>query len=79
MSVGPCRVGPRVVPVGPCRARAVPGNQQRYPLIDSYYARAFGTGIRQRGGAAIMMIGGNGTNAAYVPPTQYANNGVLVA
>ncbi|MBK8246288.1 MAG: hypothetical protein IPK85_02595 [Gemmatimonadetes bacterium] len=59
--------------------RLLPGNQQRYPLIDSYYARAFGTGIRQRGGAAIMMIGGNGTSSTYDPPTQYANNGVLVA
>jgi hypothetical protein len=59
--------------------RLLPGNQQRYPLIDSYYARAFGTGIRQRGGAAIMMIGGDGTSATYDPPTQYANNGVLVA
>jgi hypothetical protein len=56
--------------------RLLPGNQQRYPLIDSYYARAFGTGIRQRGGAAIMMISNAGS---YTPPTQYANNGVLVA
>jgi|GEM_PF-930084 len=59
--------------------RLLPGNQQRYPLIDSYYARAFGTGIRQRGGAAIMMIGGNGTSSTYDPPAAYANNGVLVA
>jgi hypothetical protein len=59
--------------------RLLPGNQQRYPLIDSYYARGFGTGIRQRGGAAVMMIGGDGTSATYDPPTQYANNGVLVA
>lgn len=59
--------------------RLLPGNQQRYPLIDSYYARAFGTGIRQRGGAAILMLGGDGTSATYDPPAQYANNGVLVA
>jgi hypothetical protein len=59
--------------------RLLPGNQQRYPLIDSYYARGFGTGIRQRGGAAVMMIGGTGTSASYDPPVQYANNGVLVA
>lgn len=59
--------------------RLLPGNQQRYPLIDSYYARAFGTGIRQRGGAAIMMIGGNGTSTTYLPPAQYAANGILVA
>lgn len=56
--------------------RLLPGNQQRYPLIDSYYARAFGTGMRQRGGAAIMQIT---TNATYTVPPQYANNGVLVA
>lgn len=59
--------------------RLLPGNQQRYPLIDSYYARAFGTGIRQRGGAAIMMLGGDGTSATYTVPPVYANNGVLAA
>jgi hypothetical protein len=36
--------------------RLIPGNQQAYPLIDSYYARAFGTGIRQRGVAAVMKL-----------------------
>jgi hypothetical protein len=56
--------------------RLLPGNQQRYPLIDSYYARAFGTGIRQRGGAAIMQIT---TSATYTIPPAYANNGILVA
>lgn len=59
--------------------RLLPGNQQRYPLIDSYYARGFGTGIRQRGGAAIMMVGGDGSSATYDPPAQYDANGVLVA
>lgn len=59
--------------------RLLPGNQQRYPLIDGYYARAFGTGIRQRGGAAIMMLGGDGTSNTYDPPAAYANNGILVA
>jgi len=59
--------------------RLIPGNQQAYPLVDSYYARAFGTGIRQRGGAVIMMVGGDGTSATYEAPEQYARNGVLVA
>jgi hypothetical protein len=54
--------------------RLLPGNQQRYPLVDSFYARGFGTGIRQRGGAAIMQIKPTGS---YVPPTAYVNNGVL--
>jgi hypothetical protein len=54
--------------------RLLPGNQQRYPLIDSYYARAFGTGIRQRGGAVVMRIHAS----AYAVPAQYQNNGVLV-
>lgn len=60
--------------------RLIPGNQQAYPLVDSYYARAFGTGIRQRGGACVMMVKeGAGTSAEYEPPEQYARNGVLVA
>jgi hypothetical protein len=41
--------------------RLLPGNQQRYPLVDSYYARAFGTGIRQRGSAVITQIKASGT------------------
>lgn len=69
--------------------RLVPGNQQRYPLIDSYYSRGFGTGIRQRGGAVIMQLHeiGTGPNAAqgapdvldYGPPTQYTRGGGYVA
>ena len=59
--------------------RLLPGNQARYPLVDSYYSRGFGTGIRQRGGAVVMMMGGDGTTATYTPPVKYARNGVLVA
>lgn len=55
--------------------RLLPGNDQRYPLIEGYYARAFGTGVRQRGGAVVMQIT---ANASYTVPTKYANNGVLV-
>jgi hypothetical protein len=56
--------------------RLIPGNQQRYPLIDSFYSRGFGTGIRQRGGAVVMQLTTNGT---YTTPPQYANNGDLSA
>lgn len=41
--------------------RLLPGNQQAYPLIDSEYARAFGTGVRQRAGAVITQIKASGT------------------
>lgn len=36
--------------------RLVKGPNPDYPLIDSFYNRGFGTGIRQRGGAIIMQI-----------------------
>lgn len=52
--------------------RIIPGNYQRYPLIDGFYARSFGTGVRQRGGAAIMQIKASGT---YDIPTQYRKGG----
>lgn len=41
--------------------RLLPGNQQRYPLVDSYYARGFGTGIRQRATAVVTQIKASGT------------------
>jgi hypothetical protein len=59
--------------------RILPGNDQRYPLIESYYTRAFGTGIRQRGGAVVMQIS-TGTNANYVvPPVFDRASSVLIA
>jgi hypothetical protein len=48
--------------------RLVKGRDASYPLIDSYYARGFGTGIRQRGAGMVMKI----TSGAYTIPTQYA-------
>mgnify|MGYP000461563283 CR=1 FL=1 len=48
--------------------RVLAGNYQRYPLIDGFYARSLGTGIRQRGGAAIMQIKSSGN---YDIPTVY--------
>lgn len=56
--------------------RIMPGNNQRYPLVDSYYARAFGTGIRQRGGAVCMQITSDGS---YTTPEVFARDGVLIA
>lgn len=47
--------------------RLLPGNQTNYPLIDAYYSRGFGTGIRQRGGAVVQQI----TAGAYAIPTMY--------
>ena len=48
--------------------RLIPGNQQGYPLVDSYYARSFGTGVRQRGGAVITQFKASGS---YDVPTIY--------
>lgn len=48
--------------------RLVKGRDNDYPLIDSYYVRGFGTGVRQRGAGIVMKI----TAGAYTVPTQYA-------
>lgn len=48
--------------------RLLPGNQARYPLLDSYYMHGFGTGIRQRGGAVILQVKASGT---YDVPDEY--------
>ena len=50
--------------------RLVKGPNPDYPLIDSFYQRGFGTGVRQRGGAVVMQIT---TNPTYAPPTAYAS------
>jgi hypothetical protein len=48
--------------------RLVKGASNDYPLIDSYYVRGFGTGVRQRGAGLVMQI----TNAAdYASPAEY--------
>lgn len=49
--------------------RIVKGREPDYPLIDSYYARGFGTGVRQRGAGFVMQIT---TAANYTPPAQYS-------
>lgn len=48
--------------------RLVKGRDADYPLIDSYYARGFGTGVRQRGAGMVMQI----TAGAYTIPAAYA-------
>lgn len=48
--------------------RLVKGPDADYPLIDSFYNRGIGSGIRQRGGSAVMQIKASGS---YVPPTEY--------
>lgn len=45
------------------------GKQPDYPLIDSFYVRGFGVGVRHRGAGAIMQVT---ANAAYTVPAQYA-------
>ena len=48
--------------------RLVKGRDADYPLIDSFYNVGLGTGIRQRGGAAVMQIKASGS---YTPPVDY--------
>lgn len=48
--------------------RLLPGNQQRYPLVDGYYIHGFGTGIRRRTGAVVLQIKSTGS---YTAPTSY--------
>jgi hypothetical protein len=49
--------------------RLIKGNDNDYPLIDSYYNHGFGTGVRHRGAGVVMQIkaaGGFDIPAAYV-------------
>lgn len=45
-----------------------PGPREAYPLVDSFYIRGMGTGVRQRGGAAIMQL----NVASYTTPSVFA-------
>lgn len=49
--------------------KVIPGQRSDYPLVDSFYRRGLGTGIRHRGAGAIMQI----TAGAYTVPAAYAN------
>lgn len=46
--------------------RLVKGPNPDYPLIDSFYNRGFGTGVRQRGGSVVMQITASATYTAPV-------------
>lgn len=46
--------------------RLIPGNQQRYPLIESFGSRGFGVGVRHRGAAHVTQIT---TASTYTPPS----------
>lgn len=46
-----------------------PGNNSAYPLIDSFFIRGIGAGVRQRGAAAILQITASGS---YSVPATYA-------
>lgn len=48
--------------------RLVKGRQADYPLIDSFWATGFGTGIRHRGGGIVLEIT---ADATYDPPAAY--------
>jgi hypothetical protein len=48
--------------------RLVKGRDADYPLIDSYYVRGFGTGVRHRGAGVVMQIA---TGPAYTPPANF--------
>lgn len=48
--------------------RLINGERAGYPIINSYYQRGFGTGVRQRGAAAIMQLT---ASATYTAPAAY--------
>lgn len=48
--------------------KLVKGREPDYPLIESYYTRGFGTGIKYRGQGAVMQVT---VSATYTPPTNY--------
>lgn len=49
--------------------KVIPGQRSDYPLVDSFYRRGLGTGIRHRGSLAIMQIRATGN---YQVPSLYA-------
>jgi hypothetical protein len=49
--------------------KVIPGQRSDYPLIDSFYRRGLGTGIRHRGGIALMQIRATGN---YAVPAAYS-------
>lgn len=49
--------------------RLVKGRNPDYPLIDSFWATGFGTGVRQRGAGIVLQVA---ADATYDIPTAYA-------
>lgn len=49
--------------------RIIPGSNNGYPLVESYYQRGLGTGIRHRGAGLVVQVSGN---ASYTVPAAYA-------
>lgn len=49
--------------------KIIPGDRAGYPLIESYYQRGIGTGIRHRGAGFLVQVTGN---ASYAVPAAYA-------
>lgn len=49
--------------------KLIPGDKNGYPLIESFYQRGLGTGIRHRGAGIILQVSGN---ANYTVPAIYA-------
>jgi hypothetical protein len=48
--------------------KLIPGQRSDYPLVDSFYRRGIGSGIRHRGAGAVMQIK---VAAGYVTPPAY--------
>ncbi|MCB0941474.1 MAG: hypothetical protein KDB72_14710 [Mycobacterium sp.] len=46
--------------------RHIPGHWQNYPLIESFFARGFGVGVRNRGAAVVVQVT---ENSHYTAPT----------
>lgn len=49
--------------------KVIPGQRSDYPLIESFYQRGLGTGIRTRGAGIVMQVK---ADATYVVPAIYA-------
>ena len=48
--------------------KVIPGQRSDYPLLDSFYRRGLGTGVRHRGAVAVMQIKASGN---YAVPAAY--------
>lgn len=48
--------------------KIIPGQRSDYPLLDSFYRRGFGTGVRQRGAGIVMQVT---TSGSYTTPSIY--------